>query len=87
VVVTVAVDISIAVPTMGDHFLGEKVCPRKMGVTGIADLLNGKLGHDGIGVLILECWIRVEIGSGLSVSDSELSHLGGSFSPVCSSLE
>jgi hypothetical protein len=87
VVVTVAVDISVVVFAMGDCFLGKKVCPRKMGMTGIADLLNSELGHDRIGVLILKCQIRVEIGSGLSVSNSDSSGLVGLFPPVCLSLE
>jgi hypothetical protein len=52
-----------------------------------ADLQNSKFGCNEIGVLILEYWMRVEMGSGLSVSDSELSGLVGSFSLVCSSLE
>jgi hypothetical protein len=82
-----AVDISSIMLVMGDYFLGERVCLKKMGVTGIADLLNGEFGHNGIGVLILECWIRVEMGSGLLVSDLELSGSTGSCSPVCSSLE
>jgi hypothetical protein len=55
VVVTVAVDISAIVLVMGDRFLGDKACPKKMGVIGIANLLSSKLGHNEIGVLILKC--------------------------------
>jgi hypothetical protein len=87
VVVTVAVNISAVALMMGDRFLGGKAYPKKMGVTGVAGLLNGKFGHNEIRVLILKCWIRVKIGSGLSVSDSELSDLVGLFSPAYSSLE
>jgi hypothetical protein len=84
--VTAAVDIVVAAPAMGDHFLGEKVVPRMMGVSGIVGLLNGEPGHDEIGVLICDCRMRMEIGSGLSSSDLD-SCLWGSVPPVCSSLE
>jgi hypothetical protein len=69
VVVTAIVNISAIVLAMGDHFLGKKVCPKKTGVTGIIGCC-GKLGYNRIEVLILECWIRMEIGYGLSVSES-----------------
>jgi hypothetical protein len=84
-VVTAAIIISVEVLMMGNHFLGEKVCPEKIGVTGIIGLLHDKLGCNGIRVLILKCWMRMEIGSGLSVSN--LFWLEGLFSPAYLSLE
>jgi hypothetical protein len=86
VVVTAAVDIFSVVLVMGDCFLGEKVVSGKMGMTGVAGLLNGEFGHDEIGVLILDCWIRMEIGSGLLFSESN-SCLRGLVSSVCLSSE
>jgi hypothetical protein len=53
--VIVAVDISAAVPVMGDYFLGEKVILGMMGVSGIVGLLNGEPGCNGIRVLICDC--------------------------------
>ena len=81
-----AVDIFSVVLVMGDCFLGEKGVPGTMGVFGVIGLLNSKFGHDEIRVLICNCWIRTEIGSGLSSSNLE-SYSRGFVSPVCLSSE
>jgi hypothetical protein len=77
-----AVDIS---SVMGDHFLGEKSIPRTMGMFDVIDLLSSKFSCNGIEVLICECWMRIEIRSGLSSSESD--SLRGSISPVYLSLD
>jgi hypothetical protein len=81
-----AVDIFSIVLAMGDRFLGEEGIPEMMGVFGIVGLLNGKFGCDEIGVLICDCQIRTEIGSGLSSSDLE-SCSREFVSPACLSSE
>jgi hypothetical protein len=86
VVVLAAVDISSVVLVMGDHFLGKKGIPGMMGVFGVVGLLNGELGCDMFGVLIHDCQMRTEIGSGLLSSDSD-SYSMGSVSPACLSSE
>jgi hypothetical protein len=81
-----AIDISSMMSAIGDCFLGKKVVPKKMGVIGIAGLLSGKFGHDKIGVLILDCQMRMEVRSSLLSSESDPC-LRGSVSPACLSLE
>jgi hypothetical protein len=82
----VAVDIFPEVLAIGDHFLSERGVPGMMGVFGIIGLLNGEFGRDEIGVLIHNCQMRMEIGSGFSSSKSDPCSMG-SVSPACSSSE